>query len=58
MSLNYFDDHDMTSLIVAIENASSAFLKNLNILKKNKMKQLNLNFLILDKNDDISHILA
>ena len=58
MFLNYFDDYDSTSLILAIENASSAFLKNLDILKKNEMKQLSLNFLILDKNDDIFYILV
>ena len=56
--LNYFDDHDITSLIVAIENASSAFLKDHDILKKNEMKQLSLNFLTFNKNDDISYILA
>ena len=56
MFLNYFDDHDITSLIFAIEKASLTFLKNLDTLKKNDMKQLSLNYLTFDKDDDIFHI--
>ena len=56
--LNYFDDHDITSLIFAIEKTSLTFLENLDILKKNDMKQLSLNFLTFDKDGDIFHILA
>ena len=62
VSLNYFDDHNITFfitfLIFAIKKASLTFLKNLDILKKNDMKQLSLNFLILDKDDDIFYILV
>ena len=54
--LNYFDDYDITFLIFAIKKTLLTFLKNLDTLKKNDIKQLNLNFLILDKDDDISHI--
>ena len=58
MFLNYFNVHDITSLIHAIENASLAFLKILDILTKNEMKQLRLNFLTFDKNNDISRAFA
>ena len=56
--LNYFDDHGMTPLAVAIENAPSAFLEDLDTLKENEMEQLGLNFLTLDKDGDTPHTLA
>jgi len=56
--MNHFDDHGTTALAHAIENAPPAFLEVLDNMTENKMEQLGLNFLTVDKDGDTPHTLA
>ncbi len=56
--LDHFDAHGTTPLAHTIENALLEFLRELDTLTKDQMKQLRLNFLTLDKDGDTPHALA